>query len=134
MLWEVGTGLYSMFIGEEILNELPAVAGLRFADFDGQRNFTDEATTELASVLDYWLTSTVKPRGAIGLRQLRTKDLSLGLASYHLARRVAREGGDDALYRRWVAELILRGNLLIGAYEQRKVDQLLKYPVEDFAV
>ena len=75
-----------MFIGEEILNELPAVAGLRFADFDGQRNFTDEATTELASVLDYWLTSTVKPRGAIGLRQLRTKDLSLGLASYHLAR------------------------------------------------
>ena len=89
VLWEVGTGLYSMFIGEEILNELPAVAGLRFADFDGQRNFTDEATTELASVLDYWLTSTVKPRGAIGLRQLRTKDLSLGLASYHLARRAA---------------------------------------------
>ena len=76
---------------------------------------------------------------------MRTKDLTYGAASYHLARCAARqaraaqastdpdEQAEAPALWKWVAELILRGNLLIGAYEQRKVDQLLRYPVEDFA-
>jgi len=137
VLWEVGTGLYAMFVLEDALNELPAVQELRFADFDGRRDFTDAATTQIADLLHHEalhaLTTDVRPRGAMGLTQLRTRDLALGLASYHLARRAALEGGTDNTHRRWVAQLMLRGNLLIGAYEQRKVDQVLTYPVEDFA-
>jgi hypothetical protein len=139
VLWEVGYGLHALFAGEPQLNQIPAVEQLDFTTYAGERNFTDNAMNELETVISLWLAMRVVPRGATGLRQLRTKDLAYGLASYHLARRAAqqaREAGDEELSRRlwkWVAELILRGNILIGAYEQRKVDQLLDYPIEDFA-
>jgi hypothetical protein len=139
VLWEVGYGLHALFAGEPVLNRLSAVDQLDFTTYGRERNFTDNAMNELVTHISQWLAMSVVPRGATGLRQLRTKDLAQGLASYHLARRAAqqaREASDQELSRRlwkWVAELILRGNILIGAYEQRKVDQLLEYPIEDFA-
>jgi hypothetical protein len=139
VLWEVGYGLHALFAGEPILDKLPAVERLDFAAYDGQRRFTDAAMDDLEQVISEWLALRVVPRGATGLRQIRTKDLAYGLASYHLARCAARQAqraGDGASSLRlwkWVAELVLRGNILIGAYEQRKVGQLLKYPIEDFA-
>jgi hypothetical protein len=139
VLWEVGTGIYSMLLASSALDDLPAVQELRFADFDdvdGSPTFTDAATEQIADQIDGWLSTKIRPRGLDGLAQLRSRDLALGLASYHLARRAALEGrerADRGLHRRWVAELILRGNLLIGAYEQRRVDQVLTFPVQDFA-
>ena len=133
VLWEVGTGLYSMILGEDTLNKLPSVKALDFSS-DGGRGFTDDATRDLAKVIeDDWLAGIVLPRPASGLTQLRSIDLARGLASYHLARLAAQQVGREVDGQAWVAQLILRGNLLIGAYEQRKVDQLLKYPVGDFA-
>jgi hypothetical protein len=136
VLWEVGTGIYSMLLEEAALNELSAVRSVAFEDYKGSATFTDSATAVLTKTIDRWLTQTINPRSADGLTQLRSKDLAQGLASYHLARRAAQQGaeaGEPDRHRRWVAELILRGNLLIGAYEQRRVDQVLRFPVQDFA-
>ena len=147
VLWEVGFGLHALFAGEPKLDALETVAELNFANYkdtkgEERRTFTDKAMIQLEERIAGWLALRIEPRGARGLRQLRTKDLAQGLASYHLARRAAQQArkaaadgdvdGERRLWK-WVAELILRGNILIGAYEQRKVDQLLDYPVEDYA-
>jgi hypothetical protein len=139
VLWEVGSGLHAVFVGQQELDDLEPVRKLDFRAFNEERRFTDDATTAAEEVISTWLALIIQPRGAAGLGQLRSKDLALGLASYHLARCAARQAhearGTEKERRlwKWVSELVLRGNILIGGYEQRRVGQLLQYPVEDFA-
>jgi hypothetical protein len=135
ILWDVGRGLYSMFIADEqgAFAKAAALQDLTFDNFDHPPDFTDTATNELADMIEGWLPEPAHPRRHNGLTQLRSRDLALGLASYHLARVAAQRNGETDAGRKWVAQLILRGNLLIAAYEQHRVDQLLKYPVDDFA-
>jgi hypothetical protein len=142
VLYEVGLGLYGLLLGTRQMEAIVAKYDLDFTTSDPQVEQTDPLMLELQREIETCLRPEQRPpilRTSATLGPRRPEDLEYGLASYFLARCAAmtawtcQEEKARACAWKWVAELILRGNLLIGAYEQTRVQQVLEYPVEDFA-
>jgi hypothetical protein len=137
VLRDVGYGLVNLM---RLGLQLDAADG---RDFDvANKEDTDKLVETWAGEIGKWLEQILDEDGPRATHELRSKDLAYGLASYHLARRVAitawaggaaatRDGSRNLLWK-WVAELVLRGTILIASYEQQRVQQVLRFPIDDF--
>jgi hypothetical protein len=143
VLWEVGLALLWLVDNAALLDDavsdedLKKALEIQLGKHGETGRGLDEISDSFSGIIGEQLKDEVCRKGGEGREpaEWRTKDLYHGLASYHLARRLALlaefEPRADTLPQ--VAEMVLRGNILIGGYEQRRVQMALNYPLSDFA-
>ncbi|MEZ5406905.1 MAG: hypothetical protein R2761_02705 [Acidimicrobiales bacterium] len=150
VLWEVGLALLWLsrndaLLTGELQDDGECQEELQRAKPDGPVTL-DDCTDRLVSAID-------RDVGRLAIPQLRNEeyhqwrrqDLYLGLASYHLARVFARKaqkaassgqrpgrGATADWHWKLASEMVLRGNIFIGAYEQHRVQTYLEYPLVDY--